>query len=79
MVSYRTYAEYLRHPQFLAVRAEAFRRAGGRCEHIRDGQRCNRRATEPHHLRYPPWGSFDGPENLLVVCHECHCEIEGKP
>ena len=70
---YRTYAEYLRHPRFLEVRQSAFERAGGMCE------RCGiRPPTEPHHLRYPPWGAFDIPTNLLVVCHQCHCEIHGK-
>jgi hypothetical protein len=29
-------------------------------------------------LRYPPWGSFDVPENMIAVCHQCHCEIHGK-
>ncbi len=70
---YRTYAEYLRHPRFLAVRSVAFDRAGGKCERCHD-----RPPTEPHHLRYPPWGAFDVPTNLLVVCHRCHCDIHGK-
>lgn len=70
---YRTYAEYLRHPRFLKIRAEVFKRAAGICE------RCRRRPpTEPHHLRYPPWGTFDVPENMIAVCHQCHCEIHGK-
>lgn len=70
---YRTYAEYLRHPKFLAVRRTVFERAGGQCE------RCGARPpTEPHHLRYPPWGAFDIPANLLAVCHRCHCDIHGK-
>jgi len=34
--------------------------------------------TEVHHLRYPPWGTFDTEDNLLAVCHPCHCEIHGK-
>ena len=70
---YRTYAEYLKHPRFLAIRAKVFDRAGGICE------RCGRRPPrEPHHLRYPPWGTFDVPENMIAVCHECHCDIHGK-
>jgi hypothetical protein len=55
------------------VRALAFKRANGHCE------KCGiRPPTEPHHLRYPKWGTFDVPENLLAICHECHCEIHGK-
>jgi hypothetical protein len=70
---YRSYAEYLKHPEFLKVRAEVFARAAGTCE------RCGQRPpTEPHHLRYPPWGTFDVPGNLLAICHLCHCEIHGK-
>jgi hypothetical protein len=42
-------------------------------------ERCHGRPpTEPHHLRYPPWGTFDVPENMIAVCHPCHCEIHGK-
>lgn len=71
--AYRTYAEYLKHPRFLKIRAEVFERAAGLCE------RCRKRPpTEPHHLRYPPWGTFDVPENMIAVCHPCHCEIHGK-
>ncbi len=71
--AYRTYAEYLRHPKFLAVRALVFERAGGICE------RCGERpATEPHHLAYPPWGTFDVPENIIAICHPCHCRAHGK-
>ena len=70
---YHSYREYLQHPKFRAVRAQVMERAGGICEH------CEQRpATEVHHLRYPPWGTFDVPENMIAVCHECHCEIHGK-
>lgn len=70
---YHGYAEYLKHPRFLEIRAQVFERAGGLCE------RCGKRPpTEPHHLRYPPWGAFDVPENLIAICHQCHCDIHGK-
>lgn len=70
---YRGYREYLRHPRFLEIRAEVFERAAGLCE------QCGLRPpTEPHHLRYPPWGTFDVPENMIAVCHSCHCDIHGK-
>ena len=42
-------------------------------------ERCKQRpVTEVHHLRYPPWGTFDVVDNLQAICHECHCEIHGK-
>jgi hypothetical protein len=70
---YSTYQEYLRHPVFLAARAVAMARANYRCSRCQTA-----RATEVHHVRYPPWGTFDVPENLQPVCHACHCQIEGK-
>jgi three-Cys-motif partner protein len=73
LIEYNSYAEYLRLPEFRAVRAQVMRRAGGVCE------RCKKRpATEPHHLRYPAWGTLDVPENMIAVCHECHCTLHGK-
>lgn len=70
---YSNYHEYLKHPRYLIVRAEAIKRAAGICE------KCNERpVTEVHHLRYPKWGTFDTSDNLLAVCHQCHCKIHGK-
>lgn len=61
------------HPEFKAIRARVIQRAHGQCE------RCHRNpVTEVHHLRYPPWGTFDVPENLIAICHACHCKIHGK-
>jgi hypothetical protein len=70
---YRTYKEYLKHPKFRVVRQEVIKRAGGVCEKCKE-----RRATEVHHLKYPPWGTFDVPENMIAICHPCHCEVHGK-
>lgn len=72
-IPYRNYAEYLQHPRFRRIRQQAMKRAGWIC------QRCHKaRATQVHHLRYPPWGTFDIVENLEPVCYACHCEIHGK-
>lgn len=71
---YDTYEQYLRHPVFLAARAVAMRDANYRC------LRCDgAAASEVHHLHYPPWGTFDVPSHLMPVCHQCHCDLEGKP
>ena len=71
--AYSSYAEYLRHPTFRAIRKQAMDMADWTC------QRCkSKRASEVHHLRYPKWGTFDVIENLLPVCHRCHCDIHGK-
>ncbi|MGJ3239423.1 MAG: HNH endonuclease signature motif containing protein [Anaerolineae bacterium] len=36
------------------------------------------KATEVHHVCYPPWGEFDVIENLLPICHNCHSVIHDK-
>ena len=70
---YATYQEYLKHPRFLEVKRQREIIAGGLCE------LCNkRRCDEPHHLIYPPWGTFDTIDNFIMVCHRCHCSIHGK-
>ncbi len=64
---YSRYSEYLKHPIFLAVVETAKERSGGLCE------KCGNKAKiEPHHIRYCKWGEFDTPENLLMLCRECH-------
>jgi hypothetical protein len=70
---YNTYAEYLRHPKFRAIRAEAMKRARWICQQCRKA-----RATQVHHLKYPPWGEFDVIENIQPICYPCHCKIHGK-
>lgn len=73
LLSYSTYEEYRDLPEFKAIRAQVFARARGVCE------RCGQRPpTEAHHITYPAWGTLDVPENMIAVCHECHCEIHGK-
>lgn len=69
---YRSYADYLRHPSFLAVRDCAVNRSGGICELCG-----NRSVTEVHHRVYPRWGTFDDPDGLIAVCHQCHCKAHG--
>jgi hypothetical protein len=67
---YGSYDEYLRHPVFLAARAVAMEREAFRCA-------CGKEATEVHHVKYPPWGTFDVASHLQPVCHACHCLLEG--
>lgn len=69
---YSTYSEYLKHPNFLSVKRRVLERDGGECVFCRQPSRV------VHHLRYPRWGTFDVPDNLITVCHTCHCVIEGK-
>lgn len=70
---YSTYKEYLKHPKFLVVRKQAMEKANWTC------QVCKQvRSTEVHHLHYPKWGTFDIIDNLVPICHQCHCKIHGK-
>jgi len=50
--------------------AQVRERSGGVCERCRVN-----RSTERHHLWYGPGHD---PKQLLDVCHECHCQLEGK-
>ena len=70
---YGSYQQYLRHPLFKAIRSLVMNRNDGICEQCDE-----RRSTEPHHLKYPPWGTFDVPSNMVALCHECHCKVHGK-
>lgn len=67
MSTYSRYSDYLRTPEFAAVRQLVRDRSGGLCE------RCGDTATEPHHVKYCKWGEFDSPENLIDMCNRCHC------
>ncbi len=70
---YSSYQEYLCHPRFKAVRKTVLEAARYLCAD------CKRaRATEVHHIKYPPWGEFDQPENLIPICHSCHCKRHGN-
>lgn len=71
--AYSSYGEYLTLPQFRAVRQAVMDAAGHIC------QMCGvQAASEVHHRVYPAWGYIDRPENLIAVCHPCHCAIERK-
>ena len=72
---FKTYEEYLDSNEFAIVRKQVFQRANGICE------KCHKKQVkDPHHLNYPKWfdGEIDIPENLIALCHECHCDIHGK-
>ena len=72
-VTYKTYQEYLAHPKFKAIRADAIKRVNGICVDCQTAP-----VTEVHHIKYPHWGTFDVPENLIPLCHACHCIRHGK-
>lgn len=60
------YRDYLRTSEWTARRTAALRRAGYRC------QVCNRRdRLDVHHRTYERRGR-EAPEDLLVLCRDCH-------
>ncbi|HOT98926.1 MAG TPA: three-Cys-motif partner protein TcmP [bacterium] len=70
-----TYNDYLKSDEFSQVRKAVFARSKGMCDICKNNQ-----ATEPHHIAYSHWyaGEVDALENLVAVCHQCHCRIHGK-
>lgn len=71
---YYSYAEgYLGHPLFKFVRKEVFGRANKKCEICKLYP-----PTDVHHKKYPKWGTFDSPDNLIAICHRCHCKVHEK-
>lgn len=80
------YHEFMRSPEWKAIRRAAIERAGKRCEYTvsvttPDGYteliRCPvwHRLTV-HHLSYTRFGGREQPEDLQVLCIEHHREVE---
>ena len=65
------YQEYLRSPEWDALRKQVYRRADGNCE------LCGAPAGAVHHVRYPKQFKDDHPNNLLAVCEDCHKKLHG--
>ena len=70
----------------VTVRQEVIERAGGLCEGIRNGKRCNSpRSLEIHHIIPKRMGGRKGPMakvldqswNLMLVCRACHSRCQG--
>ena len=68
-MTYSSFDEYLATPQFRSVRAAVLERDNRRCTV------CGEAATEVHHVRYCKWGEFDTEDNLVSICHGCHCDL----
>lgn len=73
---YETYDEYLAHPEYRKIRAQAIARAAGKCEICGIPINGN---TNVHHVKYPAWGTFEqDASGLLAICYDCHCHIHEK-
>lgn len=60
------YQEYLRSPQWKAIREWALERAERRCQLCNSGKKLN-----VHHRSYDRLG-HEWPADLTVLCHSCH-------
>lgn len=58
------------------LRSEAFERADGRCENVRDGKRCPNKvgwfSADLHHIKHRSAGGGDVIGNVMVVCWPDH-------
>jgi 5-methylcytosine-specific restriction endonuclease McrA len=69
----RDYRAYLRSPHWRRTRKEALIRAEGRCEECGEAKR----RLEVHHKTYERLGA-ELPEDLLVLCQDCHPAADRK-
>lgn len=60
------YREYLRSPEWRAIRAEKLRQAGNQCALCPNTKR-----LEVHHRTYDRLGK-ERPDDLIVLCDRCH-------
>ncbi len=60
------YKEYMKSPEWKALKAEAMIKAENKCEF------CGRTAYAPHHVKYPKVFKDDHIDNLVVACRRCH-------
>lgn len=61
------YADYLRSPRWLALRAEALERDGHRCRYCNSPDRIG-----VHHRRYPAVLGTETVDDLTTTCSGCH-------
>jgi 5-methylcytosine-specific restriction endonuclease McrA len=67
-----------------ALRSQAFKRSGGRCENVKpNGVRCRVRVSwwdgELHHVISRAHGGSDIIENVAFFCFGCHQDVTGRP
>lgn len=68
-------AAYRRSETYQVVKA----RAGGQCEAFLFGLvRCCERGTQHHHKTYARFGGQELPEDIIVLCADCHAEVETR-
>ncbi|MBF0345600.1 MAG: HNH endonuclease [Nitrospirae bacterium] len=67
-----TYYEYLKSPEWKALRLQALQRDNFKC------QRCaSTNNLQGHHVRYPKFYRDDHIDNIKIVCGQCHEKIHG--
>lgn len=66
------YADYLRTAHWQQTRGSALRRSDYHCQLCRSQER-----LEVHHNTYDNLGR-EYPEDLIVLCHDCHAKFHDK-
>lgn len=66
------YYDYLKSPQWQTVRDAALKRANHQCEKCKSGKN-----LEVHHITYKRLG-YELPEDLIVLCKDCHENVHSK-
>lgn len=67
---YRTYAEYLKSPQWRKKRRKALELHGSKCGVCGSTER-----LEVHHLHYRTLFRESPKDDLRVLCHDCHANV----
>ena len=66
------YYDYLKSPQWQSVRDAALKRANYQCEKCKSAKN-----LEVHHITYKRLG-YELPEDLIVLCKDCHENVHSK-
>lgn len=70
------YASYMKSAAWRRRRDRAVKRAGGQCEFMTNGSRCQKRhPLHVHHLSYEALGN-EKAKDLMVLCDDHHAAVE---
>lgn len=68
------YREFLKSPEWWAIRAGALERSGNQCFGCESTQNLH-----VHHVSYKRVGGNEVPDDLMVLCRSCHRAVHNLP
>lgn len=72
------YTKHINSDRWERRRQQAIQDVGGTCQFIKNGKLCGSTdRIQVHHLSYDNLGN-EKPEDLLVVCRECHRRVHER-